>query len=64
MTPVTKAELLAAIAETDLEIKKTAARIIGIVSDKELHDAIDHIVDLRQVRAELEAKLAALTTNT
>jgi hypothetical protein len=63
MTPTTKAELLAALADNSLQIQDTAARIVGRINHAEWHLALDRIVELRKVQKELEGQLMALQNN-
>jgi preprotein translocase subunit YajC len=58
MTPLSKDELWAALADNNRQIKQTAARIMGRITYKELDEALDRVVELRKARKELEAKLA------
>jgi hypothetical protein len=60
MKPFNKAELLTALDDNKVQIKRTVARFQGNLTDEEWRAAIDRVVELREVRTELEAKLAAL----
>jgi hypothetical protein len=60
MTPTTKAELMAALAENDLQFTKTVAILSGRLSDAEWLTTLNQIIGLRLVQKELEGKLAAL----
>ena len=63
MTPITEAELLAALSDNFLEIEKTAARVSSRINDDDWKLALDRIVRLRKVRRDLEAKLKAIKNN-
>jgi hypothetical protein len=60
MTPTTKAELMAALAENDLQFTKTVGILSGRLSDEEWLTTLNQIIGLRLVQKELEGKLAAL----
>ncbi len=60
MTPTTKAELMAALAENDLQFTQTVAILSGRLSDEEWLTTLNRIIGLRLVQKELEGKLAAL----
>jgi hypothetical protein len=64
MTQATNDELLVALAVNDLQIKQTAARILDHVTDDEWRAALDRIVELRELREELEEQLARLSSPT
>jgi hypothetical protein len=59
MPPSNKAELIAELADLDLQIRQTAARISDRHEDRDWRLGLDQIIELRKLRQELEAKLAA-----
>jgi hypothetical protein len=59
MPDTNKAELIAELADLDLRIHQTAARISDRHDDRDWKLALDQIVELRKLRQELEAKIAS-----
>jgi type II secretory pathway component PulF len=58
-----KTELMAALTDNGMQIQQAVSQLTNRLNNKNWHEALDAIAELRRIEADLESKIKALAEN-